>query len=83
MPTTLNVKEAAEILSCNPETIRRMCRRGDLEHLKLGTSQRAPLRIPVNQPLIAQALGHGVLSQTLMGDAEDEHESEEAEEFFS
>ena len=72
MPTTLNVKEVAEILSCNPETVRRMCRRKELEFIKLGNSPRAALRIPINQPMISQALGQGVISQSLMDDDSDD-----------
>ena len=53
---TLNVKETAEILSCNPETVRRMCRRGELDVIRLGNSSRAAIRIPTDQPIIRKAL---------------------------
>ena len=84
MPTTLNVAEAAKILNCNPETIRRMCRRGDIEFIKLGNSPRAALRIPINQTMFVQALGRGALSQALMEvpvEADNKAAAEEADFF--
>jgi excisionase family DNA binding protein len=38
-----NVKEAAQILGCCEETIRRMLRSGGLEHRRLGRAYRIPM----------------------------------------
>jgi len=59
---TLTVKETAAILNCNPETVRRMCRREEIEFIKLGNSPRSALRIVVDQPIIKKALGGTSLS---------------------
>ncbi len=75
MATTLTVKEAAEILSCVPETVRRMCRRGELKFIKLGESPRAPIRVIVNQPMITAALGEAGIG-VLEGDSKAENEDE-------
>jgi len=81
MSATLTVREAAEILSCNPETVRRMCRKGDLKSVKLGSSVRSTLRIPINQDMIAKALG-GAANKSLLALVDAETEEDKDEAFF-
>jgi excisionase family DNA binding protein len=82
MSATLTVREAAEILSCNPETVRRLCRKGELKSFKLGTSQRAVVRIPVNQKMISDALGGVENNKGLLALVESETEKDQDEAFF-
>jgi excisionase family DNA binding protein len=48
-PRLLRVDEVAARLDCNPETVRRMARRGELPALRLGSGTRSPLRIPADE----------------------------------
>jgi len=44
----LTVTEAAEVMHCNPETIRRQCRDGVLKHSRLSASPGSAYRIPLS-----------------------------------
>lgn len=82
MAATLTVKETAKILNCNPETVRRMCRRNELQFVKLGNSPRAALRIAVDQPIIKKALGTQTV-EDLQRAAAPEDMKAKADDFFA
>jgi excisionase family DNA binding protein len=53
MPTMLRVPEAADWLDLSPGAVFELCRRGELEHVRLGRLIRIPRRA-----LAAMANGH-------------------------
>ena len=42
-PDMVNANEAAEILSCSPKTVSKLCREGKLRAMKVGKSWSIPL----------------------------------------
>jgi excisionase family DNA binding protein len=44
----LSTNEAARLLDCTPETIRRWIRRGELRAIKTGDAPSSPLRVPMS-----------------------------------
>lgn len=41
-PTVVTTAQAAQYLKCNPKTVRKLCRQGDIRAVKLGADWRIP-----------------------------------------
>lgn len=41
-PGVVTTAQAAQYLRCNPKTVRKLCRQGDIRAVKLGTDWRIP-----------------------------------------
>ncbi len=67
--TVITLYDAAAVLECNPQTVRRMYLRGDLPGIKVGKSDRSPVkfRLPVLARWMAEREGDTV---TAKGDSQ-------------
>lgn len=45
----VSIQAAAEYLGCSPLTVRRMISRGEIAGFRIGTGQRAPIRVDLAQ----------------------------------
>jgi excisionase family DNA binding protein len=87
----LRVDEVAARLDCNPESVRRLIRRGELPAVRLGSSDRAPFRVdrgeldrwlheyPFHTRAVSTPLGPQVAEAALLGGLGPDDEAEPSE----